>query len=179
MEAAYARSDLFQRRRVLMDDWARYLVQRSGEDLEPLANGGPGDRLPGASQGESQARSAAAVKARMSRTTRVQVFSTSSFPQGSLWRERPSEAGEKDEYQHEYRSPVPCRTRGGKEGGRSLHFPPRAARSPPGGRGPRGARPGLPLLLRTRKTPVPCGFPGNAQTTAARALPSEIKTISS
>ncbi len=25
VEAAYARSDLFDRRRVLMDDWARYL----------------------------------------------------------------------------------------------------------------------------------------------------------
>ena len=31
VEAAYARSDLFERRRVLMDDWARYLAQgRSG-----------------------------------------------------------------------------------------------------------------------------------------------------
>ena len=27
IEAAYARSDLFERRRVLMDDWARYLAQ--------------------------------------------------------------------------------------------------------------------------------------------------------
>ena len=27
VEAAYARSDLFNRRRVLMDDWARYLAQ--------------------------------------------------------------------------------------------------------------------------------------------------------
>ncbi len=36
VEAAYARSDLFERRRVLMDDWARYLAQRSGEDPEPL-----------------------------------------------------------------------------------------------------------------------------------------------
>ena len=27
VEAAYARSDLFERRRVLMDDWARYLAQ--------------------------------------------------------------------------------------------------------------------------------------------------------
>ena len=33
VEAAYARSDLFKRRRVLMDDWARYLDQSSGEDL--------------------------------------------------------------------------------------------------------------------------------------------------
>ena len=32
VEAAYARSDLFERRRVLMDDWARYLAQGSGED---------------------------------------------------------------------------------------------------------------------------------------------------
>ena len=36
VEAAYARSDLFERRRVLMEDWARYLAQGSGEDLEPL-----------------------------------------------------------------------------------------------------------------------------------------------
>ena len=31
VEAAYARSDLFECRRVLMDDWARYLAQASGE----------------------------------------------------------------------------------------------------------------------------------------------------
>ncbi len=30
VEAAYARSDLFERRRVLMDDWARYLVRGIG-----------------------------------------------------------------------------------------------------------------------------------------------------
>ena len=36
VEAAYARSDLFERRRVLMDDWVRYLAQGSGEDPEPL-----------------------------------------------------------------------------------------------------------------------------------------------
>ena len=36
VEAAYARSDLFERRRVLMDDWAGYLAQGSGEDREPL-----------------------------------------------------------------------------------------------------------------------------------------------
>ena len=35
VEAAYARSDLFERRRVLMDDWARYLDQGMGEDREP------------------------------------------------------------------------------------------------------------------------------------------------
>ena len=34
VEAAYARSDLFERRRVLMDDWARYLARGMG--------GGPG-----------------------------------------------------------------------------------------------------------------------------------------
>ncbi|MCY3851984.1 MAG: site-specific integrase, partial [Gammaproteobacteria bacterium] len=34
VEAAYARSDLFERRRVLMDDWARYLDQGMGEDSE-------------------------------------------------------------------------------------------------------------------------------------------------
>ena len=36
VEAAYARSDLFERRRTLMDDWACYLAQGSGEDLEPV-----------------------------------------------------------------------------------------------------------------------------------------------
>ena len=36
VEAAYARSDLFERRRALMDDWARYLAQGSSEDPEPL-----------------------------------------------------------------------------------------------------------------------------------------------
>ena len=35
VEAAYARSDLFERRRVLMDDWARYLDQGMGEDRKP------------------------------------------------------------------------------------------------------------------------------------------------
>ena len=32
VEAAYARSDLFERRRVLMDEWARYLAQGTGKD---------------------------------------------------------------------------------------------------------------------------------------------------
>ena len=32
VEAAYAHSDLFERRRVLMDDWARYLVKGRGKD---------------------------------------------------------------------------------------------------------------------------------------------------
>ena len=32
VEAAYARSDLFERRRVLMDDWARYLAQGKSKD---------------------------------------------------------------------------------------------------------------------------------------------------
>ena len=31
-EAAYARSDLFERRRVLMNDWARYLAQGASSD---------------------------------------------------------------------------------------------------------------------------------------------------
>ena len=35
VEAAYARSDLFERRRILMNDWARYLAQGRGEDTEP------------------------------------------------------------------------------------------------------------------------------------------------
>ena len=36
IKAAYARSDLFERRRVLMEQWARYLAQGSEEDPEPL-----------------------------------------------------------------------------------------------------------------------------------------------
>ena len=36
VEAAYARSDLFERRQVLMDDWARYLARGTGENLEPF-----------------------------------------------------------------------------------------------------------------------------------------------
>ena len=35
VEAAYARSDLFERRRLLMDDWPRYLTQGMGENPEP------------------------------------------------------------------------------------------------------------------------------------------------
>ena len=35
VEAAYARSDLFERRRTLMDDWARYLAQGTREDSKP------------------------------------------------------------------------------------------------------------------------------------------------
>ena len=46
VEAAYARSDLFERRRVLMDDWARYLDQGIGCLLQvqqgDLARGRPG-----------------------------------------------------------------------------------------------------------------------------------------
>ena len=36
VEAAYARSDLFERRRLLMDDWARYLAQGTGEAPDPV-----------------------------------------------------------------------------------------------------------------------------------------------
>ena len=35
VEAPYARSDLFERRRILMDDWSRYLAQGTGENPEP------------------------------------------------------------------------------------------------------------------------------------------------
>ena len=35
VEAAYARSDLFEPRRILMDDWATYLAQGMGGDSEP------------------------------------------------------------------------------------------------------------------------------------------------
>ena len=34
VEAAYTRSDLFERRRILLDDCARYLAQGTGENLE-------------------------------------------------------------------------------------------------------------------------------------------------
>ena len=36
VEAAYARSDLFERRRILMDDWACYLAQGTDEDPDPV-----------------------------------------------------------------------------------------------------------------------------------------------
>ena len=36
VEAAYARSDLFERRRVLMDDWARYLAHGMEEESDSL-----------------------------------------------------------------------------------------------------------------------------------------------
>ena len=32
IEAAYARSDLFERRRILMGDWSRYLAQGTAKD---------------------------------------------------------------------------------------------------------------------------------------------------
>ena len=35
VEVAYARSDLFERRRILMDDWADYLAQGTATDSEP------------------------------------------------------------------------------------------------------------------------------------------------
>ena len=39
---------------------------------------------PGAGQGESQSQRPTAVKARLSRTTRVQIFCIPAFPQGIL-----------------------------------------------------------------------------------------------
>ncbi len=36
VDTGYARSNLFEHRRVLMDDWARYLARGLGEDAEPL-----------------------------------------------------------------------------------------------------------------------------------------------
>ena len=41
IEAAYARSDLFERRRILMDDWARYLAQATRDDSKPGYPRGP------------------------------------------------------------------------------------------------------------------------------------------
>ena len=35
VEAAYARSDLFERRRLLMEDWARYLARGTAKDADP------------------------------------------------------------------------------------------------------------------------------------------------
>ena len=35
VESAYARSDLFERHRILMDDWSDYLAQGQGKDSEP------------------------------------------------------------------------------------------------------------------------------------------------
>ena len=40
VEAACAPSDLFERRRVLMDDWACYLAQGTGEGPEPVEERG-------------------------------------------------------------------------------------------------------------------------------------------
>ncbi len=37
VEAAYARSDLFERRRVLMEQWAEFLARGTGEDTALLA----------------------------------------------------------------------------------------------------------------------------------------------
>ena len=34
VEAACARSDLFERRRILMDEWARYLAEGTAKDSE-------------------------------------------------------------------------------------------------------------------------------------------------
>ena len=62
VEAAYARSGLFERRRVLMDDWAGYLAQGIG-----FPSRSSKATSPGAGQGESQARSPAAVKVRLTR----------------------------------------------------------------------------------------------------------------
>ena len=35
VEEAYARSDLFERRRILMEDWADYLAEGTEKDSEP------------------------------------------------------------------------------------------------------------------------------------------------
>ena len=44
VEAAYARSDLFERRRVLMGDWARYLAQGSVQDGSTTSTSGGSSR---------------------------------------------------------------------------------------------------------------------------------------
>ena len=41
IEVAYARSDLFERRRVLMGDWARYLDHGPRKDLDSVDQGYP------------------------------------------------------------------------------------------------------------------------------------------
>ena len=45
VKAADARSDLFQRRRILMDDWARYLAQGIGCP-HPVRQGGLSRGMP-------------------------------------------------------------------------------------------------------------------------------------
>ena len=46
VEAAYARSDLFERRRVLMNDWARYLARGPGRIRSPWSKESQGMGCP-------------------------------------------------------------------------------------------------------------------------------------
>ena len=108
--------------------------------------------MPGASQGESQARSPGAVKTRLSRTTRVRDFSISAFPQRSLWRERPPEASVN---RAPLRAPVNtgrCCTSVQKGGVAPSTSTPLVRRAgAPGERGTCEAQPRFALSQRTRK----------------------------
>ena len=61
VEAAYARSDLFERRRVLMDDWARYLAQGTGGGFRGLRVKRPVDPAGGVENPGAVDRSAAGL----------------------------------------------------------------------------------------------------------------------
>ena len=79
VEAAYARSDLFERRRVLMDDWARYLDQGMGCPHQvrqgDLAQGRPGiEPHPQAHGRQGQVN--------WNDLAQVSILP---FPEGSLW----------------------------------------------------------------------------------------------
>ena len=79
VEAAYARSDLFERRRVLMDDWARYLDQGMGCPHQvrqgDLAQGRPGiEPHPQAHDRQGQVN--------WNDLAQVSILP---FPEGSLW----------------------------------------------------------------------------------------------
>ena len=60
VEAAYARSDLFERRRVLMDDWATYLAGERGQVVplrrEPRATPTPAEAAIGRTRSEAVER---------------------------------------------------------------------------------------------------------------------------
>ena len=78
IEAAYARSDLFEHQRVLMVDWARYLAQGIGGRTSSNKA-----TSPAADQSVSYALSQVAIQARLSSTTHVRVFNSSAFPLGT------------------------------------------------------------------------------------------------
>ena len=144
----------------------------------PWSKEAQGIGCPGAGQHESQARSAAAIKARLSSTTRVQVFSISAFPQGSLWRERPPEGRGDGVTIRVHQRPLPGGAPASKKGGSlpppspvSCGAPTRRARRGRAGRRPAalyrgGLGESVPTLVQRR-------FSGTAHATVGRAAPSE------